>query len=303
MASGGRPVRVGLLAVGTKGLGLAEDLAARRDLVDLRVVLTYPPRRTLEPGVEAYRTALRSPGVPIIESAHGDASDAMASDGEVDLLLYAGWQRLSSGAGVPEVVLHDSLLPVLRGFNPTVTALIEGHERIGVSALLPTDEVDAGPIVGQHAVEIHHPMTIADALEAIRPCYLAAASDAIRAMAAGDLTGAPQDDRLATYSIWRDDEDYRLDLEMDAARVVRTVLALGDPYLGATTSLEGQTLRVLRAEVVADVPFEIRQPGKIWRLDDDGPVVVCGSGMVRFAGLVDEDGNEIRPGRLRMRFS
>lgn len=303
MRSTPRRIRVGLLAIGAKGLGLAQDLSGEDGPAEVRFVVTYEPRRTREPGVAAFREAMGPLGIPVIEAGRPDVPGLMATHGEVDLLLHAGWQRLSTGSPVTEVVLHDSLLPRLRGFNPTVTALIEGHARIGVTAFLPVPEVDAGPILSQHGVDVRHPMTIAEAFAALRPCYAAAATDVIHLMEAGSLQGEAQDGAGATYSLWRDEQDYRLDLSVDAERVVRTVLALGHPYLGAVVMLDERPLRVLAAETVEDVLFEGRQPGKVWWLDARGPVVVCGTGMVRFTRLVDGDGAEVRIDRLRVRFT
>lgn len=300
--SPGTASRIGLLAVGAKGFGLAKALAYRRDLVDLRFVVTYEPRATREPGVDAFRRVLGPSGTPLIDTRRPDVEAVAAAHGEVDLVLYAGWQYLSRGSELREVVLHDSLLPRLRGFNPTVTALIEGHERIGVTAILPVPEVDAGPILAQRSIGILHPITIADALSALDSCYFAVTKDVLELIRSGELVGEPQNHQRATYSVWRDESDYALDLSMDSERVVRTVLALSDPYRGATLTYEGRSVRVHDAEVVADIQFEARQPGKVWRLDATGPVVICGRGMVRLTRLTDDDGNAVSIERLRTRF-
>jgi methionyl-tRNA formyltransferase len=306
MVSGAGP-SVCLLAVGAKGFGLALDLAASGDAFRPSIVATYAPRGTREPGPDRFRAGLEPLGVEVREGSRPDLRRWIEDDG-IDLVLYAGWQHLTPDIGaVPEVVLHDSLLPRLRGFNPTVTALIEGHDQLGVTAFLKVDEVDAGPILSQHAIGIRPPVTIAAALEAIRPCYAAAAMDAITAFGRGPTgsgsNGREQDHARATYSIWRDEDDYRLDLTGDADRVVRTVMALGDPYLGASAVLSGRRVRILAARPRPEVPFERRDPGKVWRLEDDGPVVVCGSGMVQFTRIVDDEGREVVVDRLRTRFT
>lgn len=296
--AGGRTPHLTLRAAGSKGFGLAVDLAAHA-CADLAVVETYEPLGTLEPGVREFREELGRYGVDVVDvRAGGDHERAT----EADLVLHAGWQFLTRSEGpARSVVLHDSILPRLRGFNPTVTALILGHPELGVTAFVPTATPDAGPILSQHVVAVTHPVTIADALAALRPCYLAAALDVIAMAAVGRLEGRPQVASEATYSIWRDDLDYDLDLHADAERVVRTVLALGHPYRGASTTIGGVRVRVLGAEVVDDLEFEIRDPGKVWRVDERGPVVVCGRGMVRLTNLVGEDGADVVIDRVRVR--
>jgi methionyl-tRNA formyltransferase len=58
-----------------------------------------------------------------------------------------------------------------------------------------------------------------------------------------------------------------------------------------------------RAEVEPDLPFAIRQPGKVWALDTDGrPTVVCGSGLLKILEA-SADGTSIVPlEKLRLRF-
>ena len=58
-----------------------------------------------------------------------------------------------------------------------------------------------------------------------------------------------------------------------------------------------------RAAVVEEVRFAIRQPGKIWSLDDSGhPTVVCGEGMLRILAA-SCDGKSLLPlTSLRVRF-
>jgi methionyl-tRNA formyltransferase len=57
---------------------------------------------------------------------------------------------------VPLVVFHDSILPQYRGFNPLVSALINGDSRVGVTAM-GTDEFDKGDIIGQRTIAINIP--------------------------------------------------------------------------------------------------------------------------------------------------
>ncbi len=90
---------------------------------------------------------------------------------------------------------------------------------------------------------------------------------------------------------------------MTAPRQLSALCALGEPYLGAKTCLRDKTVVIHEAEIVADVDFAIRQPGKVWGLDADGrPTIVCGHGMLRLLNAT-RDGQSIFPMRsLRVRF-
>jgi len=199
------------------------------------------------------------------------------------------------------VVFHDSLLPSLRGFAPTVTALIAGHSEIGVTALRPVEDADAGPILAQHAQPVVYPAKIRDVLSGLTDSYIACAREVIANFASGSLEERVQDHEAATYSIWRGDGDYFLDWADDAARICRTVDALGWPYSGARTRLDGATLTILEAEPGPDLRFEITDPGKLWSISDGVPTVVCGAGTVTLTDVRDADGSPYRFERLRVR--
>jgi methionyl-tRNA formyltransferase len=49
------------------------------------------------------------------------------------------------------------------------------------------------------------------------------------------------------------------------------------------------------------MPFEIRDAGKIWRLDNGRPIVICGSGMLRIDSCRCQDGSKFLFRRLRAR--
>lgn len=288
--------RVGLLAVGTKGF-IAAKAAQRHAQVDL--IATYPPRGTNEPGPDAFRDAFPEAQVLI-----GKSPGLSAFGGTLDAIFVAGWQFLiDAPTATPTVVLHDSLLPDLRGFSPTVTALILGRTRLGVSAILPAEHADTGDLLAQHAVKVTHPIRISAAFAALEPAYERCIRDVLRLAVDGPLAGTPQDHSSATYSLWRDEEDYWIDFGLPADRLVRTILALGDPYPGARAIVGGQPVILLDAETEPDLNFAIRHPGKIWRLTSSGPSVVCGSGMIRLTDIRDVDGSAFTPTRLRARFT
>ncbi len=199
-----------------------------------------------------------------------------------NLTFLVGWQHLLPQVTPSTVVFHDSLLPRYRGFAPTVTALIKGDREIGVTALTPTDVIDQGPIIAQRAVPISYPIKIQTALELQAGLMTDIAVDIIEQWKCGELSSKPQQEEMATLSIWRDDADYEIDWSNSADAIERFVNAVGHPYAGARTTVGGtETIRVLDVTALPDMPFEIRDEGKIWRLDSGRPTVVCGSGMLR----------------------
>jgi methionyl-tRNA formyltransferase len=288
-------VRIAVFAAGEKGRAfLAAMLEDDRSVVvDVR---TYAQAGTLDDSDTKIEELCATNGVRL----HRGGRITVKIDADIDFVFVVGWQYLLP----PDprmVVFHDSLLPRFRGFAPTVTALIAGETEIGVTALRPVGEPDAGPILAQHAQHLDYPAKIRDVLHRLTESYIACAYEVIGAFVAGTLSETAQDPAAASYSIWRDDEDYLINWTHDAERICRTVDALGWPYPGARTRLGATSLTVLEAVPGPDLRFEIVQPGKLWSLSDGTPTVVCGAGTVVLTDVRDADGKPFRFDRLRAR--
>lgn len=217
------------------------------------------------------------------------------------LILTIGWQYLLSDYK-NIVILHDSLLPRFRGFSPTVSALIKGESGLGVTALLADENMDSGPILAQHSVLIESPITIERAFEYLSECYVKCTSQVLSYGPDYKSKGVDQEPSKASYSIWRDDEDYEINWNLSAKEIVRFISAVGYPYMGARTYLGQRGLVVQKAEELEDVNFELRQPGKLWRIYDSSSAdVICGSGVVRiWAEWIDGEISEVFS-KLRIR--
>lgn len=219
--------------------------------------------------------------------------------------LAVSWRWIIKENSARLIVFHDSILPRYRGFNPLVTALINGDQQVGVTALLATKSVDSGPIIAQSTSTISYPITIAEAIQVVLNNYRSLAVQVGDLLSRSmELRGVPQNDSEATYSLWRDECDYYIDWARTALEIARFVDAVGHPYRGAASMLNGELVRILKVEPRTDLRIENRAPGKVIFLDEGSPVVVCGEGMLRISRLTSEDGTSLLPAtRLRVRFT
>jgi methionyl-tRNA formyltransferase len=292
---------IAVLGAGTKGLRFIADLADRLHDAAIARVVTYAHAADGEPTVADFAAVTAEVGATLVESRRATPDDLAG----VDLVFVVGWQFLFDDLGVDTVVFHDSLLPRHRGFAPTVAALIAGDDHIGVTALRPEEQADAGPVLAQVAVPVTHPLRIADAFELLRPCYVDAALEVLDGWSAGPLVGTPQDEASATFSIWRDDHDFEIDWTWPADRIVRFVHAVGPPYGGARSRVGDDPVIITTSHEIDDLAFSERHPGKVWRLgtgaEGTGVDVVCGAGMVRVGSLTTPDGAPYAITRLRTR--
>ena len=221
-------------------------------------------------------------------------------------VLAISWRWIINSVGVPIIVFHDSILPRCRGFNPLVTSLVNGDERIGVTALYATSEYDKGDIIGQSTSAITYPITIARAIETIHGNYSELARLISSSLEKRVLPpSVPQSDADATYSLWRDDSDYLVDWSKSSKEIRRHVDAVGSPYMGASSFMNGELVKILRVSEVLDVVIENRTPGKIIFLEEGLPVVVCGEGLLMIEELVSADTRKslLPVKKFRTRFS
>lgn len=225
---------------------------------------------------------------------------------ETDFAMAISWRWLIDFPSDRLIVFHDSLLPRYRGFNPLVSCLINGEQQIGVTALLGAERYDSGAILAQSSTNIEYPCTIAKAIDTIASNYRDVAVSVLEKIANGrSLVGEPQDDTKASFSLWRDEEDYRIPWDQPASWIARFIDAVGVPYKGAQTLVNGKPARIVAARCLPDVRIENRQPGKVVWIDDCYPVVVCTVGLLRVTELIDEQSREslLPLQRFRTRFT
>jgi len=203
--------------------------------------------------------------------------------------IAISWRWLIKSDSTKVIVFHDSILPKYRGFNPLVTALINGDDEIGVTALYAAEEYDKGDIIACSKSSIAYPIKIKAAINIILNNYRELAIKIAESIKTGKVLDANvQNESFASYSLWRDNEDYFIDWTQSADYIDRFVDALGSPYKGATTFLGNSLVRVLDTEVVKDVNIVNRTPGKVIFLQGINPVIVCGQGLLKINELVDE---------------
>ena len=214
------------------------------------------------------------------------------------------WRWLIHTTSTTLIVFHDSLLPKYRGFAPLATALINGEEEVGVTALFASAEYDRGDIIGQKTVAIRYPIKIDEAISLVAPCYFDLIKDITNTIFAGKKVEATeQDEREASYSLWLDDRDYAINWNNSADFIKRFIDSIGYPFKGAKSTIDGKLVRILDAEVEHDVDIPVRHTGKIIFVRNGKPIIVCGTGLLQINKMVDDEDNSLLPlKKFRSRF-
>ncbi|MFI2302094.1 methionyl-tRNA formyltransferase [Actinacidiphila glaucinigra] len=171
--------------------------------------------------------------------------------------------------------VHDSLLPAYAGFSPIIWALVNGEDRVGVTAHRMDGELDAGDILLQRSVPVGPGDTATDLFH--RTCDLIAplVRESLDLIASGRAEWTPQDRSRASFFHKRSVEDSRIDWTWPAEDLERLVRAQSDPYPNAFTYHRGERIRIVSA-AVSQARYG-GTPGRIFIREGDGVVIVAGA--------------------------
>ncbi len=205
-----------------------------------------------------------------------------------DYYLAISWRWLIDLPNL--IILHDSILPKYRGFAPLVNMLINGEELIGVTAIFASKDYDKGDIILQKKIRIDYPIKIKNAIDIISGLYSEISYDIFSFIENNKkLVGVKQTENDASYSLWLNDEDYFINWKDEANKIRRKIDACGSPYQGAKCFLNDKIIIITEAVVLEDVMIENRVCGKIIFINNNFPVVVCGTGLLMIKEAVYQE--------------
>ncbi|NBC31890.1 MAG: methionyl-tRNA formyltransferase [Alphaproteobacteria bacterium] len=260
---------------------------------DIAAVYTQPPR----PAGRGHR-AQRSPvhafaaerGLPVRHPPRLKEAEEQARFAELglDAAVVAAYGLILPGPvlAAPRlgcINVHASLLPRWRGAAPIQRALLAGDSETGVTIMQMAAGMDTGPMLRAESVPIGPRTTATDLHDTLAALGAHLLPPALEGVAAGTLMPQPQPEAGVTYAPKITREDGWITWQ-DAAYVDRQVRAL-NPWPGCGFVHEGETLRVLEAEPVAEVAGP---PGRV--MDERLTVSCAANGAVRLLTLQ-------RPGR------
>jgi len=288
--------RIAFLGTGAFGVPL---LSRVMGLADELVIISQPDRPA------GRRLQLRATPVAMFAREHGiqvltpqrlrsevsrEALRAFAPDGLV-LVAYGQLvpQDVLDVASRPPLNVHPSLLPRHRGAAPVAGTILAGDREGGVTLMIMTAELDAGPVVRRWPISLsgrettpEFEATLADLAADVVPLEL-------ERWASGPIHSEPQDDAAATHIHPFVRADGWIDWQRTAVEIDRQVRAL-QPWPGTWTSIDGRRLHIRRARPVPGVdnlPVGSLLPGEV-------PSVACGKGGLALE-IVQPEGRASMP--------
>ena len=184
--------------------------------------------------------------------------------------------------------IHASLLPRWRGAAPIQRALLAGDRETGISIMQMDAGLDTGPVLLQESMPIvadEDAGTLHDKLAALGAQAIV---EALSEVANGRARAQPQPSYGVTYAAKIDKRETRLDWSKPASELERAVRAFR-PVPGAWATLEGEPIKIWRAEVLAQ---DAAEPGSL-RADGEKLVVGCGKGALAILELQRAGGRRL----------
>ncbi len=243
------------------------------------------------------RVALEE-GLPVLqpEKPRGEAFEAEMRALEADISVVVAYGRIlpKSVIELPQhgtLNIHASLLPELRGAAPIQASILQGMPETGITIMQMVPALDAGDMLHVLRTPISNDLTYGELHDTLAEMGALAIVQALTLIEAGVSRAVPQDDALSTYAPKIERDMARLDFSKSAAEVSRATRAF-DPRPGAFAALRDLDVKLFGARIVGDggdkdldEPTRSSPPGTVRSIDDDGLLVRCGEGAVRFADV------------------
>lgn len=210
---------------------------------------------------------------------------------EADIFVVIAYGRI-----LPQVVLdipefgsinvHGSLLPKYRGAGPINWAIINGETETGLSIIRMNARMDAGDVISQKVVKIHHDETSITLREKLKKAGVGLLNQTLDKIENGKAEYVRQDESEVTYAPKLTKEMGRIDWSQPAEKIHNLVRGLL-PWPGACTLFEGKQLKILKTEV-SEVNGDA-DPGEVIDVGKDYFTVAAGCGAleIKYVHLAD----------------
>ena len=188
--------------------------------------------------------------------------------------------------------IHASLLPRWRGAAPIHRAIEAGDTETGITLM----QMDAGLDTGDMLLRQSLPMVATDTTATLHDRLAALggpmAEQALQQAASGTLQPVPQPEQGVTYAHKIDKAESAIDWTLSAQAIGRRIRAF-DPFPGASTTLNGETLKVWDYQIDSFQRTEDMRCGHILSVNDQCVSVVCGQGVLQLTVLQRAGGKRL----------
>ncbi|HEY1398298.1 methionyl-tRNA formyltransferase [Roseateles sp.] len=187
--------------------------------------------------------------------------------------------------------IHGSILPRWRGAAPIHRAIEAGDAETGITIMQMDEGLDTGDMLLLERLPIAATDTTASLHDKLATLGGRLIVEALELAACGGFHPVRQPEAGVTYAHKIEKAESQIRWADDAAQIVRRLRAF-DPFPGGVAQLDGEVVKVWRAELV-EADGTLGEPGQVLAVSAEGPVVACGTGSVRLTELQRAGGKRL----------
>ncbi len=171
--------------------------------------------------------------------------------------------------------IHASLLPRWRGAAPIHRAIEAGDAETGVTIMQMDAGLDTGDMLLTERLPIAPQDTTGTLHDRLADLGARMVVDALALAARGALQRHAQPAEGVTYAHKIEKAEALVDWSLPATVIARRIRAF-DPFPGASSPLQGESIKLWRGEPCAGTG----EPGTVLAANDEGVTVACGEGAL-----------------------
>lgn len=221
-------------------------------------------------------------GIPVFqpEKLTGSQEEAQLKALGADLIITAAYGQLVSQDLLDSlpyggINVHASLLPKYRGAAPIHYALWQGELETGVSIMQMVQELDAGPVFSQRAVEISEQDDVGTLFDSLAQLGKDLLLETLDGVFSAGLEPQVQDPALASYAPAISRRQEQIDWQESARQIDRQVRAFR-PFPSSYSWLGDRRVKIWRAQPKEE-DLDQGTVGEIIQVTPQSFVVQCGN--------------------------
>lgn len=208
---------------------------------------------------------------------------------EPDIIITCAYGQI-----IPKVILdyprygcinvHASLLPKLRGGAPIHHAIIDGYQETGITIMYMDVGMDSGDIIAYQKIPIELSdtyQTLHDKLSLLGSSLLI---ETLPSIVSGENQRIKQNQDEVTYGYNIKREEEKLDFNSSMLVVYNKIRGL-NPDPGSYFLLNGKTVKVYGASMIADDTYQEKQNGEIVKVSKEGIYVKVSDGLIKITEI------------------
>ena len=242
--------RIKLYFIGTSGFAVPSLNALHKD-VDFEIVgvITQPDKkagRDMKTIMSPVKLAARKLGLPVWQPVN--ISDFVFPP-NLDLIIVAAYGQMIPDKilGLPKhgcINVHGSLLPKYRGASCVQAPILADDQETGISIVLMTGKLDAGPIIAQEKTFLDPDETAGSLYEKLSNLAGDSLPSIIKYYVNGRLKPRTQAEEESTYAKKIKKTDARIDWSYPAVDLEKFVRAM-HPWPGAFSTLGDSIIKII----------------------------------------------------------